>query len=108
MPMLKRVLPIPGLAWLFPGKAPMEAADLSDANTLKFKVKGDGKNYNVGITVQGSYIPIAKNFTASAQWQEISIPFSEFKGLDASIISMIAFNAGPETANTFLSLQMCV
>lgn len=87
--------PWAGLAF-FPGKQPMEAADLSAANTLKFKVKGDGKQYSVGISVQGSYIPISVHFTASEDWKEISIPFSQFKGMDPSIITLLAFNAGPQ------------
>ncbi|WP_230412180.1 CIA30 family protein [Undibacterium hunanense] len=87
--------PWAGLAF-FPGKQAMEAADLSAANTLKFKVKGDGRQYSVGISIQGSYIPISVRFTASEEWKEISIPFSQFKGLDPSIITLLAFNAGPQ------------
>ncbi|MFZ6722655.1 CIA30 family protein [Undibacterium sp. Ji49W] len=87
--------PWAGLAFL-PGKQAMEATDLSAANTLKFKVKGDGKQYSVGISVEGSYIPISVRFTAPEEWKEISIPFSQFKGMDPSIITLIAFNAGPQ------------
>ncbi|MBR7801410.1 CIA30 family protein [Undibacterium fentianense] len=81
----------------FPAQQAMQPADLSNANTLKFKVKGDGKIYNVGFTMQGSFIPLNINFKASPNWQEISIPFSRFKGLDPSIITMLSFNAGPTT-----------
>lgn len=88
--------PWSGVAF-FPGKVPMEAADLSAANTLKFKVKGDGKTYSVGFTLQGSYIPISVKFTTTESWKEISIPFSKFNGMDASIVTILAFNAGPET-----------
>lgn len=86
--------PWAGLAF-FPAAEPMKAVDLRAANTLKFKVKGDGKAYNVGFTVEGSYIPISVGFVASPEWQEISLPFSQFKGLDAASITMLAFNAGP-------------
>jgi imidazolonepropionase-like amidohydrolase len=79
----------------FPADKPMQAADLSAANTLKFKVKGDGQAYNVGFTMQGSFIPMNQRFTAGAEWQEISLPFSQFKGLDASRVTMLSFNAGP-------------
>nr|WP_315476673.1 CIA30 family protein [uncultured Undibacterium sp.] len=79
----------------FPADKPMQAADLSAANTLKFKVKGDGQAYNVGFTMQGSFIPMNQVFTAGAEWQEISLPFSQFKGLDASMVTMLSFNAGP-------------
>ncbi|MFZ6657489.1 CIA30 family protein [Undibacterium sp. TJN19] len=93
--------PWAGLSF-FPGSKPMDAADLSSANLLKFKVKGDGKQYSVGINVQGSYVPISVQFTAPQEWTEIIIPFSLFKGLDASMITIITFSAGPETgAYTF-------
>lgn len=88
--------PWAGLAFL-PGNAPMEAANLSAADTLKFRVKGDGKDYNVAISVQGSYIPVSVRFKTTAEWQEVSIPFSRFKGMDPSIITILAFNAGPQT-----------
>ena len=81
------------------GKVPMEATDLSKFNTLKFRVKGDGKQYAVGISVKGSYIPISVPFKATEEWQEVSLPFSKFKGLDPATITVIAFNAGPQTGS---------
>ncbi len=88
--------PWAGLAF-FPGNKPMEAVNLGNANTLKFRVKGDGKDYSVGISMQGSFIPVTVSFKTTAEWQEISIPFTKFKGMDPSIITILAFNAGPQT-----------
>ncbi len=88
----------------FPASQPMQAADLSNANTLKFRVKGDGKSYNVGFTMQGSYIPLNVGFTATADWQEISLPLTRFKGLDPSIVTMLGFNAGPTPGNYQLQI----
>ncbi|MFZ6779929.1 CIA30 family protein [Undibacterium sp. Ji83W] len=88
--------PWAGVAF-FPGNTPMEAVNLSNANTLKFRVKGDGKDYSVGISVQGSFIPVSVKFKTSTEWQEVSIPFTKFKGMDPSIITILAFNAGPQT-----------
>ena len=90
--------PWAGVAF-FPSSQPMQAVDLSAANTLKFKVKGDGKTYSVGFTMQGSFIPVNVSFTAPAEWTEVSLPFSQFKGMDASIVTMLAFNAGPVTGD---------
>lgn len=90
--------PWAGLA-VMTGKAPMEAVDLSKANTLKFRVKGDGNQYSVGISVKGSYIPISVPFKASEEWREISIAFSKFSGLDPAEITVIAFNAGPQAGS---------
>ncbi|MFZ6873414.1 CIA30 family protein [Undibacterium sp. Di27W] len=86
--------PWAGLAVLT-GKTPMEAGDLSQFNTLKFRVKGDGNQYAVGISVKGSYIPISVPFKATEEWREVSLPFSKFQGLDPATITVIAFNAGP-------------
>lgn len=83
----------------FPAQQAMQAVDLSNANTLRFKVKGDGKKYQVGFTMQTSFIPTTQSFTAETEWKEISLPFSAFKGLDASIVTMLSFNAGPETGD---------
>jgi hypothetical protein len=79
----------------FPGAKPMMPADLSHANTLKFKVKGDGAKYQVGFTMQGSFIPSNVTFTVTSDWQEVRLPFSQFAGLDSSIVTMLSFNAGP-------------
>ncbi|MFZ6799075.1 CIA30 family protein [Undibacterium sp. Di24W] len=90
--------PWAGVAF-FPATQPMQAVDLSAANTLKFKVKGDGKTYTVGFTMQGSFIPVSVPFTAPAEWTEVSLPLSRFKGMDASIVTMLGFNAGPAAGN---------
>ncbi|WMW80589.1 CIA30 family protein [Undibacterium cyanobacteriorum] len=86
--------PWAGIAF-FPSTQPMQAADLSAANTLKFKIRGDGKTYTVGFTMQGSFIPVTATVTADKEWTEISLPLSRFKGLDTSMITMLSFNAGP-------------
>lgn len=91
----------PGFAYpwaglvFFPAAQPMQAANLSAANTLKFRVKGDGQSYNVGFTAEGSFIPMNVAFVAGSEWREISLPFTQFKGLDPSIITMLTFSAGP-------------
>ncbi|MFZ6743185.1 CIA30 family protein [Undibacterium sp. JH2W] len=95
----------PGFAYpwaglsVFTGKTPMEASDLSKFNTLKFRVRGDGNQYAVGISVKGSYIPIAVPFKATEEWREVSLPFSKFQGLDPAAITVIAFNAGPQAGS---------
>ena len=44
-------------------------------------------------------IPVNVPFEAAAEWQEISLPLASFKGVDTSAITMIAFNAGPQTGD---------
>jgi imidazolonepropionase-like amidohydrolase len=90
--------PWAGLAFM-PGKAPMAAADLSNAKVLRFRVKGDGKRYAVAIMSKAGQIPVNLPFETAADWQEVSLPLASFKGVDASAITMIAFNAGPQTGD---------
>jgi imidazolonepropionase-like amidohydrolase len=88
----------------FPGKAPMQAVDLSLAKTLKFYVKGDGKRYTASFFMQGSFIPVGVIFTAPKEWTEISFPLSQFKGLNTGMITMLSFNAGPEVGDYVFEL----
>ncbi|TXI91210.1 MAG: amidohydrolase [Burkholderiaceae bacterium] len=95
--------PWAGVAF-FPSAQPMQAADLSAATTLKFKLRGDGKTYTVGFTMQGSYIPVTANVVANKEWTEVSLPLAGFKGLDTSMITMLSFNAGPVSGHYVFDL----
>lgn len=87
--------PWAGLAFM-PGEKPMQPADLSGARVIRFKVRGDGNEYRLSVMSQGVQIPASVPFTANTAWREVAIPFSSLKGIDASMITMIAFNAGPK------------
>ncbi|MFZ6863637.1 CIA30 family protein [Undibacterium sp. Ji67W] len=80
----------------FPGSDPGQAANLSAAKKISFKIKGDGKPYNIGFYIQGNYIPITKQLNSSNEWQTVKLILDDFKGLDLSIVTMITFYAGPE------------
>ena len=86
--------PWAGIAFA-PGASMQEAADLSNANSLSFKVRGDGKQYVLAIMMQGSFIPVVAPFTAEPDWKEVRLPFSQFRGLDPAVITSIALQAGP-------------
>ncbi|WP_229425449.1 CIA30 family protein [Massilia sp. Se16.2.3] len=92
----------PGLpfAWagvaFMPGARPMEPVNLSAANSVRFKVRGDGKTYQIMAMTDGVRIPAAKSFVAGPEWTEVSVPFSELKGFDPSAMTMLGFNAGPQ------------
>lgn len=87
--------PWAGVAFM-PGKQPMQPADLSGAKLIRFKVRGDGQQYSLNVMSKGGQIPSAVPFTAETAWREVTIPFTSLKGIDASMITMIAFNAGPK------------
>lgn len=92
----------PGLpyAWagvaFMPGTQPMASTDLSAVKVVRFRARGDGKTYQVIAMSQGVQIPGAKSFVAGPQWSEVTVPFSELKGIDPAAVTMLGFNAGPQ------------
>lgn len=91
----------PGLpyAWssvaFMPGTQPMQPADLSAARVLRFKVRGDGKTYQVMIMGAANSRPSSVPFVAGKEWEDISVPLSAFAGIDPTAVAMLAFSAGP-------------
>lgn len=88
--------PWAGLAFM-PGEQPMAPADLSFANVLKFKVKGDGQRYRVSMMMKDKMMPVDVAFETSDKWTEVVLPFAKFEDIDPSMITIIGFNAGPKT-----------
>jgi imidazolonepropionase-like amidohydrolase len=92
----------PGLpfAWssvaFMPGAQPMQPVDLSAAKLLRFKVRGDGKTYQVMLMGAASQRPSMVPFVAGKDWEEISVPLSAFAGIDPTSVAMLAFSAGPQ------------
>jgi hypothetical protein len=74
----------------------MEAANLSAARVLRFRVRGDGQRYQVMMMSKGVNMPASVPFTAGADWSEVLVPFSDFAGVDPAAVTMIGFNAGPK------------
>ena len=92
----------PGLpyAWsgvaFMPGAQPMQSVDFSTVKAVRFKVRGDGKTYQMIAMSQGVQIPGAKSFVAGPEWTEVTVPFGELKGIDPASVTMLGFNAGPQ------------
>jgi hypothetical protein len=89
------ISPWAGLAFM-PGKQPMQPANLSAAKVIRFKVRGDGQDYQLNVMSGAARMPVSVPFRAGSAWSEVVVPFSSLKGVDAGAISMIAFNAGPK------------
>jgi imidazolonepropionase-like amidohydrolase len=87
--------PWSGVAFM-PGERPMQPANLSAARALKFRVRGDGQQYQLVMLSNGVRIPASVPFTAGAQWAEVAVPLSAFAGIDSAALTMIGFNAGPK------------
>jgi hypothetical protein len=90
--------PWAGIAFV-PGSQAFQPANLSAAKTLRFRVKGDGQGYQVGIMHGSARIPVYQPFAAGAEWQEVALPMASFAGVDTSAITLIMFNAGPKTGD---------
>lgn len=86
--------PWAGVAFM-PGAQPMQPVDLSAAKVLKFRVKGDGRRYDVALLAAGVMVPVRVGFDSGPDWREVSMPLSAFKGIDTGALTMIAFLAGP-------------
>ena len=77
-----------------PGSAPMVPVNLSSKKAIHFWIRGDGRPYRLMVfTKSGGYNPAIQNLTVTAEWKEITIPFSAF-GTDGHDINGILFAAG--------------
>jgi len=89
----------PPFAWggilYSPGSAPMQPANLSKKNAIRFWAKGDGQTYALVVLTearsgQSGEIPAMTTFVAGPEWKQYSFPFSTFD-TDGSDLSGVAF-----------------
>lgn len=81
-------------AFFSPGSAPMAPVNLSSKKAIHFWIRGDGRPYRLMVfTKSGGYNPAIQNLTVTAEWKEITIPFSAFD-TDGHDINGILFAAG--------------
>jgi beta-glucosidase len=78
-----------------PGSAPMQPANLSKKNTIRFWAKGDGQTYALVVLTetrsgQSGEMPAMTTFVAGPKWKQYSFPFSMFD-TDGSDLSGVAF-----------------
>jgi imidazolonepropionase-like amidohydrolase len=88
--------PWAGVAF-WPGTQPMQPANLGAAKAIAFKVRGDGQRYQLAMLSQGMTIPRNVPFSAGAEWAEVKVNLSDLQGVDPSAVTMIGFQAGPQT-----------
>lgn len=82
-------------AIFYPGAGPMQPVDFSDRTALRFRVRGDGRNYVVMLfgATPAATIPPSVPFTASTEWTVMEIPLASFRTPNPSIIGGLAFVA---------------
>lgn len=87
--------PWAGAIW-FPGRQPMQPADLSAEHELVFWARGTSGSYNLMLDAGApGGIPLYAHFVISPQWTEYRIPLaSSFPDADWKHVYYLAFSAG--------------
>jgi imidazolonepropionase-like amidohydrolase len=80
-------------AMIFFGSTPMRAVDLSSKKGFTFFAKGDVEIRLMAFSLSAGRIPRMKSVHAGADWNEISVPWSDF-GLDGKDVQAVLFG-GP-------------
>ncbi len=89
-------------AMFSPGPTQFAPANASATPALRFWVKGDGKSYRAMLFTEASgRIPLMQNFTAPAEWKQVTIPFSVF-GTDGKGLMAILFSGTDPGAFAFV------
>jgi hypothetical protein len=78
-----------------PGQAAMAPVNLSSKKELRFFARGEeGRSYAIMLFSKAKgQIPAMARFTTSAEWKEITLPFSAFQGVDGRDLMGIGFVA---------------
>jgi imidazolonepropionase-like amidohydrolase len=85
--------PWAGVMWT-PAAQPMQPADLSSKQGVRFWAKGDGGTYRLMLFAASlGQRPVEQPFVAGAEWKEYMIPWQAF-GLDGKGIMAVIFTAG--------------
>jgi imidazolonepropionase-like amidohydrolase len=80
----------------FPGKQPMQPANLSASREIAFRAKGDGRTYTIMLFAQSKGMqPIMRTFVAGPEWTEHTFRFTDFDGVDGKDVMGVVFAAGP-------------
>ena len=93
--------PWAGVIWM-PGEQPMQPVDFSGREVIRFRTRGDGRQYSVMLisSAQPAGPPPTVTFVAGDQWTEVEIRLEVFPTATPEVIAGLAFVAeGP--AGTF-------
>lgn len=89
-----------------PGAMPMSPANLSAKKALTFYTKGDGGSYRLMIFARHlGFMPVTRSFVASPKWTQVSMPLSDFDGLDGRDIMGILWTGGPDGGKFAFSID---
>ncbi|MDE0257514.1 MAG: CIA30 family protein [Gammaproteobacteria bacterium] len=89
--------PWAGVIWM-PGAQPMRPVDFSGREAIRFRTRGDGRQYSVMLisSAEPAGPPPTVTFTAPEEWTQVAIPLEDFPTATPEIIAGLAFVAeGP-------------
>ena len=89
--------PWAGAIWM-PGAQPMQPVDFSGREVIRFRTRGDGREYSVMLisSAQPAGPPPTVTFVAPAEWTQVAIRLDDFPSATPEIIAGLAFVAeGP-------------
>ena len=92
-------LPFPwaGVIWM-PGAQPMQPVDFSGREAIRFRTRGDGRQYSVMLisSAEPAGPPPTVTFTAPGEWTQVEIRLEDFTTATPEIIAGLAFvSEGP-------------
>ena len=89
--------PWAGVIWM-PGAQPMQPVDFSGREVIRFRTRGDGRQYSVMLisSAEPAGPPPTVTFTALEDWMQVEIRLGDFPTATPEIIAGLAFVAeGP-------------
>ena len=89
--------PWAGVIWM-PGAQPMQPVDFSGREAIRFRTRGDGRQYSVMLisSSEPAGPPPTVTFTAPEEWTQVEIRLEDFPTATPAIIAGLAFVAeGP-------------
>ena len=95
--------PWAGVIWM-PGAQPMQPVDFSGRETIRFRTRGDGRQYSVMLisTAEPAGPPPTVTFIAPGEWTQVEIRLEDFPTATPEIIAGLAFVAeGPVGSFSF-------
>lgn len=97
--------PWSGVTYL-PGKSMEQGADLSAFSKVSFAVRGTPGSYQLQLFSAGSMLPVVADFKVNNDWQVITMPLSQFAGVELSAISMLLWSAPANAAQPAYFLEL--
>ena len=90
----------------FPIPQPMQPVDFPGRELLRFRPRGDARDYLVMLFGSGAAgVPPSVPFTAPADWTEVEIPLARFPTVSPGLIGGLAFVAMAPTDNYAFELD---